>query len=534
MIRRRKLALPLALPLALVVFLGACKAGPSAFDRKAPADSVTVRSGPEDTADASSLPEVPATARPDAADTQDAAAVRSDTLPRTSGADTDSLMATDSTTTGAGQAARPAGLDPDAPRFKRPDHVRGIYLNAWTSGSTRRVEELTALAGRTEVNSFVIDIKDASGYVSHPSAVPMAKQIGATDEVRIRDLPRLLRRLHDEGIYPIARIVIVRDPLLTTARPDLAVHDTTGNVFEDTKGLVWVNPYNHEVWDYEIALAREVARMGFPEIQWDYIRFPDIPAEEKAVVVYPGADDRPKAQVIGDFLRYSREQLADLGVKVTADVFGVTTSAMRDVGIGQVWESFIGAVDVAQPMVYPSHYWKGSFGYDTPNAYPYEVIRRALGDALRRSAEVPGAGTVRPWLQDFSLGKPPYGPAEVRAEIQATYDSGIKEWILWNPGSHYTEEALEPQGGFTTEPDILVASKVVPVSKRWEFVDSADGQDLPANTDSAGARPDTGVVADTTLVAPAARDTLGPHPSKRRPPRSPGAVASATGRRRIR
>lgn len=160
-----------------------------------------------------------------------------------------------------------------------------------------------------------------------------------------------------------------------------------------------------------------------------------------------------------------------MGVTVTADVFGVTTSAARDVGIGQVWERFIDVVDVALPMVYPSHYWQGSFGIDEPNAFPYEVVRAALGDAVRRSEAVEGAGLTRPWLQDFSLGKPPYGAPEVRAQIQATYDAGIDEWILWNPGSRYTVEALEPAGGFQVEPRIRVADRVVPVSERWELLE---------------------------------------------------------------
>lgn len=356
--------------------------------------------------------------------------------------------------------------------FRRPEHIRGLYLNAWASGSTRRVDALLELARRTEVNTFVMDIKDASGYVSHDTRVPMAREIGATGEIRIRNLPAVLQKLHDAGIYPIARIVIVKDPLLSAAHPEMAVQDTAGGVFEDGKGIVWMNPYDHRVWDYHVALAREVAEMGFPEIQWDYVRFPDIPADEKGRVVYPGAGDMDRRDAIGGFLAYSREQLSDLGVTVTADVFGVTTSAKRDVGIGQVWESFIGAVDVALPMVYPSHYWTGSFGFQTPNAHPYEIVRRALEDALERSATVEGAGATRPWLQDFTLGAPPYEAPEVRAQIQATYDAGIDEWILWNPGSRYTEEALEPLGGFQEEPRIRIGGRVVPVSQRVAVLDS--------------------------------------------------------------
>ena len=385
-----------------------------------------------------------------------------------------------------GDAAQPTAA-PDPPErdffvFERPEKVRGLYVNSWSAGSRRRLAALIALADSTEVNSFVIDIKDASGYVSHPSQVPLARDIGAIGEIRIPSLSYLLGKLEEAGIYPIARLVIVKDPLLAEARPDLAVQDTAGGVWVDGKGIVWMNPYQREVWDYHVALAREVASWGFPEIQWDYVRFPDAPASEIGRTHFPGENGQPKTQAIRDFLAYSRDGLADMGVRVTADVFGVTTSATHDVGIGQVWESFIDVVDVALPMVYPSHYWKGSFGIDTPNAYPYEIVRAALEEALKRSAEMPGAGATRPWLQDFTLGKPPYGAAEVRAQIQATYDVGIDEWILWNPGSRYTAEALEPLGGFAEEPLVRIANELIPVSRRYELYDTTTvivGEDPP-------------------------------------------------------
>jgi hypothetical protein len=366
-----------------------------------------------------------------------------------------------------GEGARPA-----ADRFPRPRAIRGLYVNAWAAGSASRMEQLLDLARRTEVNSLVIDIKDASGYVSHRTEVALAHEIGATGEIRIRDLPGLLARLEREGIYPIARIVLVKDPILAEFRPELAVNDTAGGVWVDSKGLVWMDPYAREVWDYHLALAREVALLGFPEIQYDYVRFPDAPEDDLARAVFPAADGRSKPTVIRDLLADARDSLADIDVRLTADVFGVTTSARRDVGIGQVWESFIGAVDAALPMVYPSHYWEGSFGFQAPNAHPYEVVGRALRDALGRSSQVEGAGRTIPWLQDFSLGQPSYGSAEVRAQIQATYDAGVDEWILWNPGSRYTEMALQPAEGFEREPYIRVANRLVPVSERWAVLDS--------------------------------------------------------------
>jgi hypothetical protein len=322
------------------------------------------------------------------------------------------------------------------------------------------------------VNSFVIDIKDATGFISHRTDVPLAHEVGATEEIRIRDLPGMLARLREAGIYPIARIVVSKDPLLAEGRPDLAIQDSAGGVWIDQDGVRWLNLYHRAVWDYHVDLAREVVRAGFPEVQWDYVRFPDAPEALRARSVFPGADGRTSVEAVGAFLGYSRRVLAQEGAVVTADVFGVTTSYRIDVGIGQVWESFIDQVDVALPMVYPSHYWTGSFGFAKPNAYPYEIVRRALRDAVNRSALVENAGAVRPWLQDFSLGDPPYGAPEVRAQIQAAYDAGVEEWVLWNPGSRYTESALIPKRGLPSwlEPVMRVGGKVVPISKRYEVL----------------------------------------------------------------
>ena len=377
-------------------------------------------------------------------------------------------------TTGEGSPVARLVL-PDKPlSFTRPEAVRGIYVNGWAAGSRLRSQNLIDLAKRTELNAFVIDLKDATGYVSHPTQVMFARGVGADQEIRIRDLVGLLERLHEADIYPIARIVIVKDALLVGARPDLAVQDTSGGVWVDDKGLVWANLYNRAVWDYHVALAKEAAAVGFPEIQWDYLRFPDAPQEELDWAWYPGRGARTRSMAVQEFLQYARQELGEWDVNLTADVFGVTTSAHTDVGIGQLWEDFIGAVDVALPMVYPSHYWVGSFDIEDPNAHPYEVVLEALRRGVERSTEIEGAGATRPWLQDFTLGPPTYGAPEVRAQIQATYDAGIDEWILWNPSSRYSEAALAPAGGYPvgTEPTIRVGGKIVAVSERAAAIEA--------------------------------------------------------------
>lgn len=358
-------------------------------------------------------------------------------------------VASDLTTGGSEADDRPAEVDATPGRsFSRPENIRGIYLNAWASGSSRRSHELIELARRTEVNAFVIDIKDASGYVSYPTTVDLAQEIGADQEIRIPNVHRLLDSLSAAGIWPIARIVVFKDPILAAARSDMAIQDSLGATWIDGRGDVWVNPWDRRVWDYHVDLAREAIELGFQEIQWDYIRFPDRPASELSSAVFPGSEGRPRTQAVREFLLYTRDRLEDLDVPLTGDVFGVTTTFRNDTGIGQVWEQFADLLDASLPMVYPSHYWEGSFGFSEPNAHPYEVIHAALTSAVERSALLPGAGKVIPWLQDFTLGAPAYGIPEVRAQIEAVYDAGLSEWILWNASSRYTEGALEPAGGW--------------------------------------------------------------------------------------
>ncbi|CAN5753838.1 hypothetical protein BH23GEM11_BH23GEM11_14050 [soil metagenome] len=365
---------------------------------------------------------------------------------------TDAVVAS---TTGDGGSPRAgwsadARVSADAPnpeRFPRPDTMRGIYLNAWASGSSVRTSALVEWAHANDVNTFVMDLKDATGFVSHRTEVPMAHEVGADGEIRIRDLPALLDRMEAGGIYPVARIVVFLDPLVARGRSDLSIQDAAGNPWVDGRGEVWVNPWSREVWDYHVELAREASELGFPEVQWDYVRFPDRPSSEMESARFPGADGS-KSDAIRGFLAHAREALSDLDLDLTADVFGLTTTAPNDVGIGQHWESFIDMVDAALPMVYPSHYGPGSFGFASPNAHPYEVVRRAVEGGVARSREVEGAGRLIPWLQAFTLGEPPYGAAEVLEQIRGARDAGVHEWILWNPGARYPDGigADQPSG----------------------------------------------------------------------------------------
>ena len=331
------------------------------------------------------------------------------------------------------------------PRVAKPETVKALYLNAWAAGSPRKLAKLIDIADQTEINSFVIDVKEG-GEISYQSKVKLAIEAGATRDY-IKNIRRLLDTLRAHNIYPIARIVVFKDPVLAQAKPELAVKQKDGTVWKDNKGKAWVDTYNRAVWDYNIALAREAIELGFSEVQWDYIRFTDAPMSYRARAVYPAAAGRTRQDAVREFMLYAREKLKDLDVPVTADVFGLTVSTKGDMGIGQEWEKMVDAVDVILPMVYPSHYIPGNYGLSSPNAYPYRVIYRSMQDAIERSKPFPNPATIRPWLQAFTLGPPRYTPAHVRAQIQAVYDVGLKEWVLWSPGSNYELAALAPEGG---------------------------------------------------------------------------------------
>lgn len=339
-------------------------------------------------------------------------------------------------------------LDPAPPLPTPPAVLRGLYVNRWAALG-QKMWQLIDVAKRTEVNALVIDVKDDRGYVLYHSRVPLARQIGADTVMPMRAdrLRAVLDSMRVAGIFPIARIVVVKDPLLAEHRLDWAIKrkDAPTEPWLDRNGKPWLDPHYEGVWKYAADLGTEAVSLGFGAVQFDYVRFPD---EDRIITeaVFPLSQGRTRAQVIRDQLAYVRGLLAPTGVPMTIDVFGLTASDTTDMGIGQKWEMFVDRADVVLPMAYPSHYAPGSFGLDNPNAHPYEVIEHTLRDAKRRSAGIPNAAKVIPWYQDFTLGPPRYGVAEVRAQIQAGYDNGVRSWILWNPGSRYTVDALRPPG----------------------------------------------------------------------------------------
>jgi hypothetical protein len=334
----------------------------------------------------------------------------------------------------------PSPVEPFWPEplfIPRPRHVKGIYVTGYSAGKGD-LAGLIYLVKNTELNAMVIDTKADEGWLTYPrTEVPWAEEAGALGWL-IDDPAALIARLAKEGVYPIARIVVFKDSIMPLYRPDLAIQSRHGGLWRGD-GNYWLDPYNKENWKYTVALAREAAAIGFREIQFDYIRFPSDGDVHNAV--YPAYDGTPINEVIPAFLRYARASLAEYGVEVSVDIFGLVPVEPGGMGIGQHLESLSAEVDIICPMVYPSHYGPGNLGIPDPDAAPYDTVYRTLREGVYRLNQAGLDTVIRPWLQDFSIGHI-YGAAEVRAQIQAAADLGLHEFLLWNAANYYHWGAL--------------------------------------------------------------------------------------------
>jgi hypothetical protein len=340
---------------------------------------------------------------------------------------------------GAGIAATlssgPTGARARAARSITSDSIRAIYLNPWFVDS-RKERDLLDLIDRTELNAIVVDVKESGIYVD--TNVPLFRESGGVN-TSLYDVDALLQAMHDRGIYSIARLVTFRDDYIPRQRPDLAVLDeVTGKPWESYDGLPWLNPLKQELWEANADFAVELARRGFDEIQFDYVRFPSDGDLSRMDFGMP-IDNEAKTDLIADFLGYCRERISPTGAMTAADVFGYTM-LHDDIGIGQDARKMARSADYLCPMVYPSHYPDGSVNVPgQPNDFPYETIFISLELG---SSRVP-PHQLRPWIQDFSLeGMRNYGPADIRAQMKACYDGGASGWMLWSILSEFTIEAL--------------------------------------------------------------------------------------------
>lgn len=321
-----------------------------------------------------------------------------------------------------------------------PFKVKGLYLTVYGIASKKLREAALETIKANNMNALVIDVKGDRGFIPFKVDLPLADEIGAQKIILVKDIKATLTSLKEQGLYLIARIVVFKDDPLAAAKPELAVRTKGGGVFRDREKLRWVDPFRKEVWDYNIAIAKIVAELGFDEVQFDYVRFPD----NRGVGFSQPANQDSRTEAITGFLEAAHKALAPYNVMVAADIFGYVLWNFDDTGIGQKIQPVLDAVDIVSPMLYPSGYHLGIPNYRNPVQHPYEIVNLSL----KRAQERTGASPLRfrPWLQafrDYAFRGGDFKEERMRTQIKASDDFGASGWMFWNPRNIY------PKGKFS-------------------------------------------------------------------------------------
>lgn len=336
--------------------------------------------------------------------------------------------------------------------------VKAVYITGASAGNEAFLDKIINFTKNTELNAVVIDVKE-DGKVNYESNLKSVRDIKGYSE--LYNVEKVIKKLKDNGIYVIGRVVCFRDNHLAIKRPDLAIKRRDGSIWKENNAIAWTNPFNQEVWEYNIEIAKEAVEKGFDEIQFDYVRFPAVSNKE----VYYGENLPEKADAINGFLKEAAAELKEKGAIVSADIFAIVCESLGDTeGIGQVLERVGMDIDYISPMIYPSHYANNSRGmmgngvgqsingivFTAPDLKPYEVVYNVLEKTKNRISEVENyKAEVRPYIQGFTASYLPkgyyqvYGPEQIKQQIKAVYDAGYEEWIVWDAGNNYVENAFK-------------------------------------------------------------------------------------------
>ena len=346
------------------------------------------------------------------------------------------------------------------------DGVKGIYV---TSNSTQgdKIDQLIKYVKDAKLNAMVIDVKDDEGNVT--MKFNTGNKLIDKNSMDIADAKPLLKKLKDNDIYPIARIVTFKDTKLAKEHPEWSYKEKDGSVWQNGKGDSFVNPFVKDVWKYNVSISKEAAKAGFQDIQYDYVRFPEGFENEADQLDYDKGDYKNSKLSKGDqrvdavtsYLEYARKELKPYNVKISADVFGYSALVKNAPGIGQSFPKISKNVDAISSMIYPSHWSPGDFGLEAPDTEPYKTINRyiqkenSILDSLGKQKPI-----SRPWIQDFTasyLGEGKYKEYDAKAlsdQVQALKDNGVNEFLLWNAGNDYTKGAnFNPEKGKNQDKD---------------------------------------------------------------------------------
>lgn len=324
-----------------------------------------------------------------------------------------------------------------------PHELKAIYISSWVASTPSVREKLVAMVDQTELNAVVIDVKDNTGTITW------------NGRMKEEDLAIFIEELHAKDIYVIGRIAVFQDPRYALLHKDHAVQRKDGSIWKSRKGEAWVDTGSKQMWKNTVLIGLEAHELGFDEINLDYIRFSTEGVRDG--LVFPQSGTRAvsdRVGVVSEFYEYVTGEFRERGIPVSGDVFGIITTSTADVPVlGQDLHKALQYFDYVAPMVYPSHYAPGTFGFTNPAANPGAVIREALKGSIAIADEVASStgqatstirNKLRPWYQDFDMGAT-YTAEMVRAQIEAGEKLGITSWMLWDPSNKYTRAALETQ-----------------------------------------------------------------------------------------
>jgi len=331
--------------------------------------------------------------------------------------------------------------EPKSPHVARPEMMKALYMTACVAGTPSWREKLAKLIDDTELNSIVIDIKDFTGMISYDTELP---DFVSNTNCFVRDMKELVAELHSRNIFVIGRVTVFQDSTYVKTYPDQAVKKKDGSIWRDRKGLAFVDVGSHLYWDHMVRLAKKSYDDGFDEINFDYIRYPS-DGNMTDIWFSQSPASTTKVANLERFFAHLRENIPQDKPIISGDLFGMTTTNNDDLNIGQKLEVALKYFDYVYPMVYPSHYPATWNGFAKPAEHPGEVVKLAMAGAVKKANNASSTpDKLCPWIQDFDLGAT-YTPAMVRAQIQATYDVGLKCWLLWDASNKYTPSALNPE-----------------------------------------------------------------------------------------
>jgi len=314
-----------------------------------------------------------------------------------------------------------------------PINIKALYLTFWgANANSKTLKKLLNIIDNSAVNAIIVDIKNEYGSTSFKTSFTQANRYGADKQRTNRDIAKFMKLLKDRNIYTIARIVTFKDELQASHNPEYAIKNKNGRIWRNHDKMAWVDPYDKRSHNYAISIAEEAAKVGFDEINFDYIRFP----AKRGLQFSKKNTQKNRLKAIDQFLTSAQDRLRKYGVFISVDTYGNICWAKDDIGIGQTVESLAKKADYLAPMLYPSGFAKGSFRLKNPSEHPYIVIYRSIKNIKDRI----DTKRVRPWLQhfkDYAHKKRDYRKFEINQQIKASNDINTSGWMMWSPSSRY-------------------------------------------------------------------------------------------------